>query len=314
MSTTIIGDNMGEDIFIQLEFNSLLITVYVILLLLMLLFGLLTNVLLCATIVSTVNLRLTSSNMYVYNMACAHIIASFVGVFTVDNILQRWITGEVVCKITYYVLHVTDQMVSCIILILHLDEYIKLKHFKLYQRWSMSGSLWKGMMVMTWAVLSICNIPQFFYQEVRRSNASTESLVCSYDYRSFPYKLHSSYVITIHVITLFVTLCLNIVIQQKLYSSKTTSSGGNAILLEKRKHMLKIFSVLFLLHSLSTTPKIFAEFVHDHEIHGMFPSSAWLLFQFLYFSRYSCCTITYIIMNKKCFEDAKELMKCIKNN
>lgn len=295
----------------QFEFNSSLVVAYIISLLLVLLLGLLANVLLCATVCSSVSIRMTASNVYVCNMACIHIIASLSAVLTIDNVLHNWTTGQSTCKVIYFILHVTYQLVSCFLMILHLDEYIKLKYVKLYQTWSISNH-WKWVMVITWIVILICNTPQLIYQELRGYKTEAKSLVCSYDHDSVAYKLHSSYGITMHILKVFVTFSLNIMIRQKLYrsSSNITTSGGNAILLEKRKHKLKVLSVLLLLHFILASPQMLLVFFHNHDVLRTF-SDIWLLVHFLYFSRYPCCTIVYIVTDRKCFESAKELVKCV---
>jgi hypothetical protein len=300
---------MAKDIFAQFEFGHSLVTAYIVLLLLVLLLGLLANVLLCTTICSSV--RLTPSDMYVCAMASIHCITSLSAVLTIDNVLHTWTTGQATCKIIYFVLHVSYQLVSCILLILHLDEYMKLKHLKFYQSWSISNH-WKTVMVITWIVMSICNIPQLIYQEVQRYATREGEFVCSYDCNSFAYKLHSSYSITMHIMKFLITLSLNILIRRKLYctSPNTATSGGNAILLEKRKHSLKIFSVLFLLNFVLASPQVLLEFFHYEIQASRTSSNTWLLVQFLYFSRYFCFTVVYIVMNRRCLQRAKELAKC----
>ncbi len=305
---------MAKDIFSQFEFDHSSVTAYTILLLLVLLFGLLANVLLCTTICSNVSLRLTPSDMYVCTMASIHCIASVSAVLTIDNVLHTWTSGQATCKVIYFILHVSYQTVSCILLILHLDEYMKLKHLKFYQSWSISNH-WKMIMIITWIFMSTCNIPQLVYQEVWRYSSMEGSfvMVCSYDNNSFAYKLHSSYSITMHIMKFLITLSLNIIVRRKLYStsSNTTNSGGNAILLGKRKHSLKIFSVLFLLNFVSVSPKLFMEFFHYEIQFSRLSPNIWLLVQFLYFSRYFCCTVVYIVLNRRCLQHAKKLVKCM---
>jgi hypothetical protein len=306
---------MEKDIFLRFEFDHSLVTAYIILLLLVLLFGFLANVLLCTTIWSNVSSRLTPSNMYVCTLATIHCIASVSAVLTVDDVLHNWTSGRVTCKVVYFILNVSYQMASCILLILHLDEYVKLNHLKFYQTWSISKH-WKMVVIITWLVISTCNIPQLLYQEVliqRRYSHGQEALVCSYNNTSFAYKLHSLYSIAMHIVTFLVTVSVNIMIRRKLCStsSNTTTSGGNAILLEKRKHSLKIFSVLFSLNFLLASPKLLMEFFYN-EIEIQFSetlSIIWLLVQFFYFSRYFCSAVVYIALNRRCLYCAKELVR-----
>lgn len=302
---------MTEDIFSEFEFDHSLVTVYIVLLLSVLLCGLLANVLLCTTICSSQRLRRTPSDMYICAMASVHCIASLSAVLTIDNILHTWITGEAMCKMIYFILHVSHQLVSCILLILHLDEYMKLKHHRIYQIWSISHH-WKKVTVVTWIVILVCNIPQLFYQKVRRN--ATGSVVCSCDSNSFAYELHSSYSITMHLVIFLITFSFIIIIRQKLYStsSNTSTSGGNAILLDKRKRTLKIFFVLFFLNFALASPLVLLEFIYNEIRHSRVSSSIWLLVQFLYFSRYFCCTIVFIFMNRKCLHQVKELTQCIR--
>ena len=306
---------MVKDVFSQFELDHSLVTAYIILLLLVLLFGLLINVLLCTTVYSNVSLRLTPSDMYLCTMASIHCIASISAVLTIDDVLQNWTSGQATCKVVYFILHVSYQMVSCILLILHLDEYLKLNHLKFYQSCSLSKH-WKMMIMMTLIVILMCNIPQLVNQEVLSRHGyshSQVSFICSYNNISFAYKLHSSYSITVYIITFLITASVNIMIRGKLYStsSKTTTSGGNAILLEKRKHSLKIFSVLFILNFVLASPKLLIEFSY-YDIQFSRPlSNIWLLVQFLYFSRYFCCAFVCIALNRRYLCYAKELVRCM---
>ena len=299
---------MTKDIFSEFEFDHSLVTVYIVLLLSVLLCGLLANVLLCTTICSSQRLRRTPSDMYICAMASVHCIASLFAVLTIDNILHTWITGEVMCKMVYFIFQLSHQLVSCILLILHLDEYMKLKHHRFYQIWSILRH-WKKVTFVTWIVVLACNIPQVFYQKVRNT---TGSVVCSYDNNSFAYKLHSSYSITMHLVKFLITFSFTIIIRQKLYStsSNTSTSGGNAILLDKRKRTLKTFFVLFFLNFALASPLVLLEFIYKEIQHSRVLSSIWLLAQFLYFSRYFCCTIVYIFMNRRCLHQVKELIQC----
>lgn len=302
---------MTKDVVSEFEFDHSLVTVYIVLLLSVLLCGLLTNVLLCTSICSSHRLRRTPSDMGICAMAGIHCIASLSAVLTVDNILHTWITGEATCKMIYFILHAAHQLISCILLILHLDEYMKLKHPRFYQNCLISHH-WKKVTVFTWNVIMICNSPQLFYQEVRRD--TTGAMVCSYDNNSFAYKLHSLYSVTIHVLKFLITLSLNMVIRKKLYStSKTRTSGGMAVLLGKRKRQLKAFSILFLLNFALASPLVLLDFI-SYEIQYSRASSSniWLFVQFLYFSRYFCCSIVHIFMNRRCFHQAKELIQCIR--
>ncbi|XP_028405693.1 QRFP-like peptide receptor [Dendronephthya gigantea] len=296
---------------------------YIFLLLSVLLFGLLANVLLLATFSDNkpTSLRLNPSNMYICNMACTQVIATFSAVLTIDNVLQTWTTGQFTCKITFFILQASYQQVAFILLILHLQELIRLKHVKCYQRWSILKH-WKKIMVITWLLILTCNTPQLFYQEVQRCadespKSGVETLVCGCDHNSFSYKLHRAYTITLYIIKFLITLGLNIIIRRTLnfMSSNTTASsstGGNVILLRKREYTLKTLSMLFILNFVLASPQIILEFFHDYEIPGSSTTSyIWLLVQFLYFSRYSCCSIAYIIMDKKCLQNAKEIVRCI---
>lgn len=309
---------------VHFRYDPSLGAAYIVLLLSVLLFGLLANVLLFAAFCGNKpSLRLNPSNMYICNMACIQVIASCSAVLTIDNVLQTWTTGQFTCKTVFFILHVSYQQEAFILMFLHFQEFIRLKHVNCYQRWSILKH-WKKIMVITWLVVLTCNIPQLFYLEVQSCagefpKSGVETLVCGCDHKSIPYKLHRAYTITLYIIKFFITLSLNVVIRRTLnfMSSNTTVSssmtGGNVILLRKRKYTLKILSVLLILNFVLASPQIILEFFHDYEIHNFgLTSNIWLLVQFLYFSRYFCCSLAYIIMDRKCLQNAKEIVKCIR--
>lgn len=297
---------MEHGVLSQFEFHHSLVTSYVVLLLSILFFGLLANVLLCSTICCC--MKRTPGDMYIFAMSTTQCIASLPAVLTIDNVLYTWTTGENTCKIVYYLLCLSYHVVSCILLILHLDEYMKLKHLKYYQACSIS-KYWKMVMVITLTVLSVCNIPQLIYRDVKRGEITAGSLVCSYDNNTFAYKLHSTFSITIHLMTFILTFTLNIFIRRKLYCSPpvNSTSGGNAILQEKRKQSLKILSVLFLLNFALASPQVFLEFVQNYIQETS--SNICLFLQFLYFSRYFCSALVYLAINRQRFNQAKDLLK-----
>lgn len=299
------------------DLHTSVATTYICFLFLVIFLAFIGNILFCATVYSSKNMRDTTTNMYLCNISCCHIIASFLAVFTVDNILENWKTGLFICKMTYSMIHVNNGIVSFTLLMLHLEEYIKINYLKFYQHWKISKQ-WKKLVAFTWIIVSLWNIPMFLFYEVHtfksvsksgyhQLNEQTQSCVLN---MKSGRKLQNWCIIIMHLMSFVIIALLNFLIRRKLHhlSLNVANSGGLLILLEKRKKSMKLFSVLFILHFLLGSPQVILRPILDLDIFFIeISQNIFLFFKFLYFTRYSLYMFVYVSLYEPCLKNVKEI-------
>ena len=295
-----------------LDLKTSLVMTYICLFFLVILLAFLGNILFCITVCRSENMR-AATDTYLCCIACANVVSSLSAVFNEDNILGDWKTGQFICKTSYFIIYVSYGVVSFTLLILYLDEYLKVNHPKFYQCRKISKQ-WKKAVVLILIVTSLCNIPKFLDHEVliieNLTNKQQRLCVLNSNMMCARQLYVWFMMIVVNSLPFLLMVVFNIVICRKFNhtSQNVASSGGNVILLQKRKKLIRLFSVHFILHFLLGWPQIIFQFFLDLDIFSVqISQDVWLVFRFIYFSRYFLYTVVYMTLYKPFLRDVKKL-------
>lgn len=244
------------------------------------------------------NLR-NSMDVFIANMAVSDIISSFSATFTLNNAKLQWASGGGTCKMCYYLVYVSYAVTILTLCLASVDRFygicLPTKHRQVLLLKKQTLSI-----CLIWILSCLLFAPYIYAYDVKEfklSNGKTKQ-ICTQTWNSDSEQTFYSLVVLLLLFLLPVALFAFVFVKvfHKLQEPRSTASGGNAILLKKRKQMTLMLLSMIVLQYVCWSPAIIANTVH---IFGETPRgylNIWLFLGLLHFLRAVMFPLIYLAM------------------